>query len=159
MPAEGKIDVHVHHIPPAYRRAAEAVDITRAALNLVFSHTLERFPRIRFILSHGGGVLPFVAWRIANSPSFPGWDPDHIWTLLRRFWIDTALSCAPSAIASWKEAIPLDQVVFGSDWPFAPPKKVAREVALVEGSALLTKDEITRIARTNALTLFPRFGA
>ena len=34
-------------------------DTTRAAVNLLFSGALERFPNIRFILSHAGGTLPF----------------------------------------------------------------------------------------------------
>ncbi|TMJ67531.1 MAG: amidohydrolase, partial [Alphaproteobacteria bacterium] len=33
-------------------------DTTRAAVNLIFSGALERFPRIRFILPHAGGLVP-----------------------------------------------------------------------------------------------------
>ena len=43
-------------------------DTTRAAVNLVFSGALDRFPRIRFILPHAGGVMPYFAWRLAVSP-------------------------------------------------------------------------------------------
>ena len=31
-------------------------DTTRAAVNLIFTRTLERYSRIRFILAHAGGV-------------------------------------------------------------------------------------------------------
>ena len=41
-------------------------DTTRAAASLMFSGALDRFPDIRFILSHAGGTLPFVSWRVAN---------------------------------------------------------------------------------------------
>ena len=43
-------------------------DTTRAAVNLIFSGALERFPRIRFILPHAGGVMPYFAWRLSVSP-------------------------------------------------------------------------------------------
>src|SRR5581483_10120594 len=42
-------------------------DTTRAALNLLVSGALDRFPRIRFILAHAGGALPFVAWRVSRT--------------------------------------------------------------------------------------------
>ena len=43
-------------------------DTTRAAVNLLFSGALERFPNIRFILSHAGGTLPYLAWRLSVAP-------------------------------------------------------------------------------------------
>ena len=41
-------------------------DTTRAALNLLFYDILDRYPKIRFILSHAGGTLPYIAWRVAS---------------------------------------------------------------------------------------------
>ena len=43
-------------------------DTTRAAVNLLFSGALDRFPNIRIILSHAGGTLPFIAWRLSVAP-------------------------------------------------------------------------------------------
>ncbi len=43
-------------------------DTTRAAVNLVFTGALERFANIRFILSHAGGTLPYLAWRLSVAP-------------------------------------------------------------------------------------------
>ncbi len=43
-------------------------DTTRAAVNLVFSGAIERFPRIRFVLAHAGGLMPYFAWRLSVSP-------------------------------------------------------------------------------------------
>ena len=42
-------------------------ETTRAATNLIYSGTIDRFPNIKYILSHGGGAVPFLAWRIALS--------------------------------------------------------------------------------------------
>ena len=43
-------------------------DTTRAAVNLVFGGAIERFPRIRFVLAHAGGLIPYFAWRLSVSP-------------------------------------------------------------------------------------------
>ncbi|GGG94204.1 amidohydrolase [Staphylococcus pragensis] len=40
---------------------------TRAATNLIFSGTLERYPNIKFILAHAGGTLPYIQWRVHNT--------------------------------------------------------------------------------------------
>ena len=43
-------------------------DTTRAVVNLMFGGALERYPRIRFILPHAGGLVPYFAWRLSVSP-------------------------------------------------------------------------------------------
>lgn len=159
------------HLHPMFPDAMQALDLdfkgnvvefpfdtTRAALNLVFSRALERYPNIKYILSHGGGALPFVGWRVAYSPSFPDWKPDAITALLKRFYIDTALSCAPGPVRCWKDFTPMDQVLFGSDWPFAPARKVTLQVGLIDSSPALDAAELAMVARGNALKLFPRLA-
>ncbi|CAM9954302.1 unnamed protein product, partial [Phaeothamnion confervicola] len=43
-------------------------DTTRAVANLVFGGALQRYPRIRFILPHAGGLVPYFSWRLSVSP-------------------------------------------------------------------------------------------
>jgi hypothetical protein len=43
-------------------------DTTRAVVNLVVAGAIARFPRIRFILPHAGGLAPYFAWRLSVSP-------------------------------------------------------------------------------------------
>lgn len=40
------------------------VDTTRAVMNMLWNGTFERYPNIRWILSHAGGTVPFIAWRM-----------------------------------------------------------------------------------------------
>lgn len=42
---------------------------TRAATNLIFSGTMERYSNIKFILAHAGGTLPYLRWRINETLS------------------------------------------------------------------------------------------
>ena len=74
-------------------------DTTRAAVNLVFSGAIVRYPRIKFILPHAGGLMPYFAWRLSVSPMIDKrleqMTRDEVYARLRRFWYDNAL--APTA--------------------------------------------------------------
>ena len=71
-------------------------DTTRAAVNLLFSGALERFPKIRFILSHAGGTLPYLAWRLSVAPMIDKRlqqrSREEIFAGLKTFWYDNALA-------------------------------------------------------------------
>ena len=98
-------------------------DTTRAAVNLVFSGAIERFPRIRFVLAHAGGLMPYFAWRLSVSPMIDKrleqMSPAQVYERLRRFWYDNALAPTAETFECLKGVAPPGQIVFGSDWPFA----------------------------------------
>jgi predicted TIM-barrel fold metal-dependent hydrolase len=134
-------------------------DTTRAAVNLIFSGAIERFPRIRFILPHAGGVLPYCAWRLAVSPMIdhrlPHLSRDRIYAGLKHFWYDNALSPGEQTFGSLDHVARPDRIVFGSDYPFANPGVIAAAVE-AEESGFLGTDKQAAIDRGNALALFPR---
>lgn len=103
-------------------------DTTRAVVQMIYSGALERFPHIRIQLSHLGGAAPFLAHRIASlaerEPQLAREAPAGTVAYLSRFWYDTGLSNNEVALASTLAAVPLERVVFGTDWPYAalPPR-------------------------------------
>jgi predicted TIM-barrel fold metal-dependent hydrolase len=137
-------------------------DTTRAAVNLVFSGTTEKFPRIRFVLAHAGGLVPYFAWRLSVSPlidaRLPQIPPDEIFARLATFWYDTALSPTPQTTACLAGVARPQQIVFGTDWPFANTKVIAEAAKLYEVAAPSAGVERAAIDRGNALALFPQFG-
>lgn len=138
------------------------LDTTRAAVNLMLTRSLDRYPRIRWILAHAGGFLPYAASRVlALGERFFAVDPDVFADYLGRFYYDTALS-APSALPSLLAAVPVEQILFGSDWPAAPAGPVARcTTGLDEGLAAAGVDAAGRelIGHGNARRLFARSAA
>ncbi len=118
-------------------------DTTRAAANLLFSGALERFPRIRFILPHAGGLVPYFAWRLSVSPMI---DP-RLPQLSREQVHAGALDHVASP----------ERVVFGSDYPFANARVIAEMIKTYE-SGFLSDARRAAIDRGNALALFPRYG-
>lgn len=139
-------------------------DTTRMAMHLMFTGALERFSGIRFILSHGGGTLPYLAWRlynrqVANPQLPPQWTHDQYWAAIRRFWYDTALAVGPETLRCLLSVVGTDRVVFGSDWPYLNDKAVEIEVKGLAVPGLLSDAEAVAIARGNASALFPKFAA
>jgi predicted TIM-barrel fold metal-dependent hydrolase len=138
------------------------VDTSRAAMNLLFSGALERHPNIRFILAHGGGVIPYVAWRLSVapiiSPLVPQWPQERILAGLRRFWYDTALCASRQALPALLEVAAPSQVLFGSDWPYAPEKITGLSIAGLREAPAVSAALRAGIERGNALALFPRLA-
>jgi len=137
-------------------------DTTRAVANLVFGGALRRYPRIRFILPHAGGLVPFFSWRLASSPAIdprmPQLSFDEVMGLLRTFWYDNALSPGAATWGSLSQVAAPDRIVFGSDWPFGREPVIANAIATYEALETITPSQRTAIDRANALALFPQFA-
>lgn len=134
-------------------------DTTRAATNLVLSGTMERYPEIRWILAHAGGFLPYVAWRLSLANLLPAHEkqaPQGVLAYLRRFWFDTALSPSPYAMAALEALVAPTQILFGSDFPFAPEPVTALQTRQLDQLDGVDAARRMAIARGNALALFPR---
>lgn len=135
-------------------------DTTRAATNLIFSGTVERYPHIRWILSHAGGFLPYVAWRLSLGNGIPPIAknaPQGVLTYIKRFYYDTALSPSPFAMAALKELVEPSHILFGSDFPFAPAFVVAMEDKSLNELTVFDTATKAGIDRTHALKLFPKY--
>ena len=96
------------------------MDTTLAASKLVFSGVVERYPRIRWVLTHMGGAIPYLAERldrghrafaecrrnISRPPS----------EYLRTFYYDT-VNFNPSAVRLALDFAGPDRILAGSDYP------------------------------------------
>jgi predicted TIM-barrel fold metal-dependent hydrolase len=134
------------------------LDTTRAAINLMLTGALDRYPRIRFVLAHAGGFLPYAASRVQLLGSqFYDLTADQFQAYLSRFHYDLALS-APAALPSLLAAVPASQVLFGTDWCAAPAGPVARCTDGLDAADLPDASR-TLIDRDNARRLLPRLAA
>jgi predicted TIM-barrel fold metal-dependent hydrolase len=137
-------------------------DTSRAVANLLYNGVLERYPHIRFIVSHAGGAVPYIALRMALSgdhiPGLKDNIPKGTMHYLQRLYYDTTLSTSEQVLAALGQFVPKSQVLFGSDYPLVPEKVVNIETTMLESSKVL--DDATRkaIYRDNAVMLFPRLA-
>ena len=134
-------------------------DTSRAAFNLVWTGAAERYSNIRYILSHAGGTVPFLAWRFSildYDPRFRRRAPLGAMAYLKRFHYDLALSANPHALRSLQELVGPEQVLYGSDHPFATPYLVGSSIDFIKKFDGYGDEDRDLIFRSNALKLFPR---
>ncbi|MEU7426378.1 amidohydrolase family protein [Streptomyces sp. NPDC040750] len=134
------------------------MDTTRAALSLIMNGTLDRFPRLTFILPHGGGYLPYIASRIEvfGRQLVPSIDPGRVRDYLHRFYYDTAAPMSPSATPTLLAAAGSSRILYGSDWPPTPTRVVADVTTpALDRDPALSDLERGHINRRNALRLLP----
>lgn len=136
------------------------LDTTRAITSLLYGGVFARCPRIRFIFSHAGGALPFLATRISRleaQEEFAAQVPGGAMALLQRQFYDTALSANPPQLAALQAFVPMSQVLFGSDLPFAPGMMGRTLQGLADHGGFTAADR-EAIEGGNARALFPRLA-
>ena len=98
------------------------IDTTLVASRMILAGVLDRHPRLRLVLVHGGGFLPFQSGRFDRSyviGSHPGaaMAKSAPGDYLRSFYYDTCVM-TPPAIRMLCDLVSVERVVLGSDYPF-----------------------------------------
>ena len=95
-------------------------DTTLAAARLVFAGVPERFPRIKWVLGHLGGAIPYIAERLDRGWRAFGDCRTHIERppseYLRDFYFDT-VNFDPKALRFAANFAGAGQLLAGSDYP------------------------------------------
>jgi predicted TIM-barrel fold metal-dependent hydrolase len=130
---------------------------TRAAIKLAMSRTLDRYGRVKIIISHGGGFVPYQAYRFAPLCA-PDSTVDSGIETLKRFYFDTTACSSPSALPSLLAFADPRHITFGTDWPWVPPGAIAGFTDWLD-SFDMHGDQLHAIDRGNAEVLFPRLGS
>jgi len=132
-------------------------ETTRTAASLIMSGAIRDFPQIRFVLSHAGGTLPYLAARIAGGIMMNPALHEQLGVpiaAIRSFWFDLALSANPAQIAALRQVAAPDRIVFGTDFPMAPLPLIDSSVATVARE--FSGEEAARVQHANANALLGR---
>jgi 6-methylsalicylate decarboxylase len=110
-----------------------------AALRLVLAGVIQRFPKIRFIVPHLGGTLPFLVTRLDNSSVAMRWKykPSEY---LKRLWYDS-INGNVAALRCAREAFGADRLVLGTDFPHLPGERFKQCVTYIQESDLLSEEK------------------
>jgi|RhiMetdeSRZDD1v2_1073273.scaffolds.fasta_scaffold30706_7 6-methylsalicylate decarboxylase len=136
-----------------------ATDTSRTIASVLFSGTASQFPNIRWIWSHGGGTMPFLIGRYdrlageRKDPFFPS-QPNAERPQLQKFYYELAQANHPGALKAVTEIIPLDHLLFGTDFPIW---RTAESVGGVSSYTGFNDAQRHSVNRGNAERLFPRF--
>ncbi len=131
------------------------VDTTRTMMSLVFQGGAAKYPDIRWIFSHSGGVTPFLLSRFQREEQEKDRKaqiPNGLMYELRKFYYDTAQGHHEGALKALLTIVPTSQVLYGTDYPFWDGRRVSADLA----KAPLSAEDRMAIDRGNAARLFPR---
>ena len=95
-------------------------DETLAVAALVLGGVTERHPNADICISHGGGVIAFLAEKFAFAADTRPWVPEHLrdggfLRHLKRLWFDSHMD-APAALDLLVETVGTDRLVFGTNY-------------------------------------------
>jgi len=175
-----EVVVHVHpHDPPfgtiPNLRFPNAIieapfDTTRAITNMIYTGAMDRYKKIKFILSHAGGAIPFLAWRIAlleyqqtkKSLKFQAiYDflmtkrgPSAGLNALGRLYYDTAVAANPMALRSVQELVDTSHILFGTDYVWGQSWLTPIFIKALREYDGFNEQDLAAIESGNAIRLF-----
>jgi predicted TIM-barrel fold metal-dependent hydrolase len=155
-------DPSAHHLGLPDSLLDFTADTTRALAQMHYSNRFARTPSVKYIFSHAGGTAPYLAgrWGIVDEMGvIPGVEErGPVADTLRRLYWDTALSYRDPVLHMLREVVGLDQVLFGSDFPYLRRDLAVTCVQRLGQTTELNAHERTQVMSGNALRLFPRLA-
>jgi predicted TIM-barrel fold metal-dependent hydrolase len=151
-------------------------DATRAVANLIINEIPERFPDIRFVLTHSGSCVPSVAHKMINRrPMVAAYaahihdhgQPPPVEVLLdqlenaeartrgqiAKLYFDTALSTAPHVLDALLSLVPASRLLFGTDFPFGQEIGLRYTLRGIVGYPSFSDEDRAAVLRRNAARL------
>ncbi|POS73099.1 amidohydrolase [Diaporthe helianthi] len=132
----------------------------RAMENLLFTGQRRSYGNINIIFPHGGGVMPFVAARIAGQAavvSKGSINASDTLAQFRGYFFDTASATSAPQLWAVKEFYGGDvsKVLLGTDYPYVHEAQVQAGIKAIEPGGNFSSEEMAMINGRNALSVFP----
>ena len=108
------------HLPRFKNLYGRTIDTTVAAAQLILAGVFDRYPKLRLVLVHGGGFLPYQSARLDRE--FGGSEGRLPSDYMKRFYYDTAIMSAP-ALQLLFALVGTGQVMIGSDYAAGPVER------------------------------------
>lgn len=169
-PAE-KYDPHLSETGIPNSLIEVTFETTRVAANLLYNDTISKYPNIKYIFSHGGGTIPYLAWRLAmiryaqknkKAPTLRALydfiikgSPNSGLEVLRDMYYDTALTSGSYALNTLNEFVGTSRIVYGSDFPFAKVSPIVTEN--LDKHSSFSKEDHEKINYQNSHKLFLKY--
>jgi aminocarboxymuconate-semialdehyde decarboxylase len=127
---EYNLPIHIHPRAPVDKEAYKdyrlgpmigfEMDLCVAVVRLIMGGIMDRYPNLKFIVSHLGGAIPYLAERIQNcyeaypecQENISGPAKDY----LKRFYYDTVCFFEPALMCAYS-FLGAERLVLGSDYP------------------------------------------
>ena len=134
-------------------------DTTRAIASYVYRGAAQKFPNVRMIWSHGGGSMPFLIERFDfadRSEAAKAHAPAGFRAAASRFFYEIAQASNPVATTALRHVIPVNHILFGTDYPFRTPLE---HVQGLESGGVFSREELRGVYREHVQQMLPELLA
>ena len=123
-------------------------------LHLIARRVPERYPNIKYVIPHVGGIIPMLLQRLDNQAPRQHPDlPERPSATARRFYYDTVSHGSPAALRCAWQAFGADHLVAGSDYPVLLAFESYRQNFHYIREAGLPAEDVEQILNHNAQRL------
>ena len=134
-------------------------DTTRAVVNLLYNGTLQRFPSVKMIFSHGAGAAPYLLTRITGMDNNPKAQVNDCVETMRSLYYDTTSATMHGALRCIQELAGVSHVVWGTDMPFLHGDRLRSEIHHWDDYDGFDAPAKRAIEHDNTLRLLPSLAA
>ncbi|WP_285008588.1 amidohydrolase family protein [Pedobacter faecalis] len=134
-------------------------ETTRAMMDLIYRGKLKRYPNIKWIISHAGGTIPFLFYRLSICGEWNAisQSQEEIISDLQTLYYDLALSTSSAVSCALDKLTDPSRILFGTDFPLRYEAGVTNSIEQFKNNCNYSHRDILKIGRQNAKKLFPRF--
>lgn len=131
-------------------------ETARTVVDFILGGAAERFPDIRLIVPHLGGVLPLLAERIELFRTLSGAPADRatVAELLGRFYYELAGTPSKTQIAALSSIAQPDRLLYGSDYAWTPREHAIDLLHALDQMMADEHDDWRALTTDNANNLF-----
>jgi 6-methylsalicylate decarboxylase len=134
-------------------------DTNRAVAQMHYTNRFARTPNVKYIFSHAGGSIPYLAARFAIIDEMGfiagGEQRGTAADMFRRIYWDTALSASDPVLRMLREVAGMDHVLFGTDFPYLRRDLAVSSKPRILESSELSDSERLAVLGGNAAKLLP----
>jgi predicted TIM-barrel fold metal-dependent hydrolase len=133
-------------------------DTARSIVDLILSGAAERYPNVRLIVPHAGGVLPLLVDRVElfRSVAPEAATKANVTELLASFFYDLAGTPSPRQLQALRSVAAEDKLLYGSDYAWTPYEVVLGAVNALDEAFGPDQGTWRHQTTTNAHTLLTR---
>lgn len=133
-------------------------DTNRAVAQMHYTNRFARTPNVKYIFSHAGGSIPYLAARLAIIDEIGFIAGAELRSaaadMFRRVYWDTALAASDPVFRMLRDVAGTDQVLFGTDFPYLRRDLAINSKQRISQSSELSDSERRAILGGNASRLF-----
>ena len=129
------------------------VETTRTVTDMIIGGLTVRYPDIRWIIPHGGAMLPSLIDRlIGMKPLLPDKSVD-IRAEFSKLYYDLAGFAVPNQLLGLLQMTAVEHILYGSDYPYAFPTFIGGEMQKISSTDILSDYQRRKIFVDNAKEL------